>query len=59
MMNGGFISVISTLRRAGLICDRDNTIEAMQKLSERLPEDALYSLPPLVVFAPSAANLEK
>jgi IrrE N-terminal-like domain len=57
MMNGGFISVISTLRRAGLIYDRDKTIETMQKLSERLPEDVLYSLPPLVVFAPSAAKL--
>lgn len=29
----------------------------MQKLSERLPEDVLYSLPPLVVFAPSATKL--
>jgi hypothetical protein len=37
--------------------DRYKTIEAMQKLSERLPEDVLYSLPPLVVFAPSAAKL--
>jgi hypothetical protein len=34
--------------------DRRKTIEAMRKLSERVPED---DLPPLTVFAPSAALL--
>jgi hypothetical protein len=37
--------------------DRHETIEAMRKLSERLPEEVLDRLPPLVVFAPSAAKL--
>jgi hypothetical protein len=37
--------------------DRYKTIEAMQKLSKRLPDDVRDSLPPLVVFAPSAAKL--
>jgi hypothetical protein len=37
--------------------DRSQTIEAMQKLAELIPDDVLESLPPLVVFAPSAAKL--
>jgi hypothetical protein len=37
--------------------DRYKTIEAMRKLSERIPEDVLDSLPPLTVFAPSRALL--
>ncbi len=37
--------------------DRHKTIEAMRKLSERIPEEVLDNLPPLVVFAPSKAKL--
>ncbi|MGA8150901.1 MAG: hypothetical protein WB952_08125 [Terriglobales bacterium] len=37
--------------------DRHKTIAAMRKLSERIPDDVLENLPPLTVFAPSAALL--
>lgn len=37
--------------------DRRKTIEAMRKLSERVPVDVLDNLPSLTVFAPSAAKL--
>ena len=37
--------------------DRPKTIAAIEKLSKRLPEDVQDNLPPLVVFAPSAAKL--
>ena len=37
--------------------DRHKTIEAMRKLSERIPDDVLDNLPSLIVFAPSAAKL--
>jgi hypothetical protein len=37
--------------------DRHKTIEAMRKMSALVPEDVLDSLPPLVVFAPSATKL--
>src|SRR5450759_3565215 len=37
--------------------DRSKTIEAMRKLSERIPDDVLNDLPPLTVFAPSTALL--
>ena len=37
--------------------DRRKTIEAMRKLSMRVPEDVLDGLPSLTVFAPSVALL--
>lgn len=37
--------------------DRNKTIEAMRKLSQRIPDDVLDNLPPLTVFAPSTALL--
>lgn len=37
--------------------DRRKTIAAMRKISERVPDDVLDNLPPLTVFAPSAAPL--
>jgi hypothetical protein len=37
--------------------DRCKTIEAMWKLSQRIPHDVLNDLPPLTVFAPSSALL--
>jgi hypothetical protein len=37
--------------------DRHKTIEAMRKLSERIPYEVLENLSPLVVFAPSPVKL--
>jgi hypothetical protein len=57
MMNGGLISVISTLRRAGLIMTATRPLKRWSNCLNALRKMPGTNLPPLVVFAPSAAKL--